>query len=241
MYLAVLPLLVACGGGQAASDMAPAPPDMAGPMMVGEYGTVVDYFTKMPQVGFTVTDGTETTTTDANGRFVLPAPMGAKLALMITGPSYTHLYLTEMIAVDPGVDRGEIPAPSISSFGLGQQVMGSDPTKAVVYITLVRTGACTSLAGGTLTLLSPAGASVAYFTSSGLPTGASMIDRSGNLPAAVVFNVPPGQDITFELNHPTCKLAAADSKLDGATLTGHVQTVAAEPDDNNSSLELVVE
>lgn len=240
--LAACPLLVACGGGGQSAMDAATPPDMAGPMIIGQHGVVIDYFNGTPLAGFTVTDGdTLTTTTDATGHFVLPAPMGEKLSLVVTGPSYTHLYLPELTAVDADVNRGDIPIPDASSFGLAQQVLGSDPSLAVVYITLVRTGACTSLAGGTLTVDSPAGVGVKYFTSQGLPTGASFIDRSGNLPVAAVYDVPPGADLEITLDHPTCKLAPAGTKLDGASFTGHVQTAASEPGDNNSSLVLIVQ
>ena len=240
MSLALLAWLAGCGGSPHSADMSPAP-DLGGPVIVGQHGTVVDYFNGMPQAGFTVTDGTNSTTTDAEGHFVLPAPMGVKLAPMVTGPSYTQLYLPEVTAVDADVDRGDIPIPSAQSFALEQQVLSSDPAKANVYITLAKTGACTSLAGGTLTVLSPAGVGVAYFTSQGLPTGTSFIDRAGNLPVALVYNVPPGEDITIQLNHPTCKLAPADTTIHGAIFTGHVQTAACEPGDNNSDLVFAVE
>jgi hypothetical protein len=239
-YFAALPFLVACGGGGQTGAPPPAP-DMANPAIVGQHGTVVDYFSSTPLAGFTVTDGNNTTTTDAAGYFLLPAPMGVKLNPTVTGPSYSTLYLPEATAAAADVDRGDIPIPSTSSFALAQNVLASDSTKAIVYVTLVRTGSCTSLAGGTLTVLSPAGTSVAYFTPQGLPTGKAFIDRTGNLPVALVFNVPPGEDVTIALNHPTCTLAPADTNVNGAVFTGHVTTAAAEPGDHNSSLTLAVE
>lgn len=239
MWFAIALSFAACSGNQAPVDAAGGM-DMAGVAVVGQIGRVVDYFEKTPQAGFTVTDGTNTTTTDSDGRFVLPAPTGEKLAPVITGPSYTQLFLPEATVIDSGIDRGEIPIPTAASLNLAQQVTGADTTKAIVYITLIKTGACTSLAGGTLTVQSPAGTSVGYFTPQGLPTGSAFIDRTGNLPVAVVYNVPPGEDVTFTLENTPCQLAP-DMPVRGGLYTGHVQTAALEPGSNNSSLIFAVE
>jgi hypothetical protein len=144
-----------------------------------------------------------------------------------------------------GVDlnRGAIPIPSSSAFSLEQQVVANDQTMALIYVTLLKTGACTAIAGGTLTVNSPAGALVKYFTTQGLPTATSFQEVDGSLskPAAVVYNVPPGQQIDITVNHPTCKQVAKGSPFNGLIFSGHVATVATEPGDVNSSLVYVLE
>ena len=240
-------LAVGCGGsttgtgGGSSSDM--SNPVDAGPTIVGQHGVVIDYFTNAPLAGFTVTDGQDTTTSDADGNFVLPAPAGVALAPTVTGPMYSTLHLPEAMASGVDVNRGAIPIPSSSTFGLEQQVVGNDQTMALIQVTVLKTGACTAIAGGTVTVNSPAGALVKYFTTQGLPTAPSFqeVDGAHNKPAAVVYNVPVGQQIDITINHPTCKQASTEGPLNGMLLSGHVATEATEPGDVNASLVYVLE
>src|ERR1700720_1051377 len=117
----------------------------AGPTIIGEHGVIIDYFTNAPQAGLTVTDGQNTTTSDANGVFVLPAPMGVALAPTVTGPMYSTLHLPEAMGAGVDVNFGTIPIPSSSSFALEQQLVANDQTMALVQITLLKTGACTAI------------------------------------------------------------------------------------------------
>ena len=229
------------GGGGSNADMSNAVD--AGPTIVGQHGIVIDYFTNAPLAGFTVTDGQNTTTSDAAGNFVLPAPAGVALAPTVTGPMYSTLHLPEAMASGVDVNRGALPIPSSSTFALEQQVVGNDQTMALIQITVVKTGACTAIAGGTVTVNSPAGALVKYFTPQGLPTATSFqeVDGSRNKPAAVVYNVPPGQPIDITINHPTCKQVATGTPFNGMLLSGNVATVATEPGDVNASLVYVLE
>jgi hypothetical protein len=43
------------------------------------------------------------------------------------------------------------------------------------------------------------------------------------------------------VTHPTCHLAAYPVTVTGASLTGQVTTKAAEPGDNNSAMNIVLE
>lgn len=229
------------GGGGGVTDMSTAVD--AGPTIVGQHGVVIDYFTNAPLAGFTLTDGQNTTTSDANGNFVLPAPAGVALAPTVTGPMYSTLHLPEAMASGIDVNRGAIPIPSSSTFGLEQQVVANDQTMALIQVTLIKTGACTAIAGGTVTVNSPPGALVKYFTTQGLPTSPSFqeVDSSLNKPAAVVYNVPVGQQIDITINHPTCKVVARTSPINGMLLSGNVATEASEPNDVNASLVYVLE
>ena len=233
---------VGCGGSKTQTGGAPA--DMAGMVgtgIKGEHGTLIDYFTSAPLVGFTITDGQATTTSDAQGSWVLPVTMGVPLAPVVTGPDYSTIFLGQAMPASDEIELGPIPMPSAMSFALENQILAADTTQAVVQITIVKQGACTSIAGGTLNVKSPAGASVAYFSAQGLPTGPSFVDRDSNRPVAAVYNVTPGQQIELEIVHPTCKLVAAGTSNAGAVFTGKVTTMASQPGDNNSSLVYLVE
>jgi hypothetical protein len=229
------------GGGGSSADMSNAVD--ARPTIIGQHGVVIDYFSNMPLAGFTLTDGQSSTTTDASGNFVLPAPEGVALAPTVTGPMYTTLHLPEATAAGVDVDRGAIPIPSSSTFSLEQQVVANDQAMALIQITVLKSGACAAIAGGTVTVNAPAGALVKYFTTQGLPTATEFqeVDGSRNKPAAVVYNVPPGAQIDLTINHPTCHQASRDTATNGMLLTGHVVTEATEPGDVNSSLVYILE
>jgi len=239
----ILPMLaVGCGSSTHQSH---DPVDMSStdgaPTIEGQHGTLVDYFTSAPLSGFTVTDGTASTTTDAQGNWVLPAPMGVALAPMVTGPNYSKLYLPEAMAGSVDVNRGRIPLPDTGGFALEQDILSVDPSQAIVQITVVNAESCKSIAGGTLTVTSPAGASVAYFSTQRLPTASAFVDVQDNLPAAVVWNVPPGENVVAEIHHPTCTQAPAGTVHDGAIFTGRTKTLAMEPGDNTSALLFVLQ
>jgi hypothetical protein len=245
VMLAAKPLLVAavfvvgCGGsnGSKSGGM----PDLApGPTVIGQHGIVVDYFQRTPLVGFTVSDGSASATTDAQGNFLLPAPTGVVLAPTVTGASYTQLFLPEVTAAGADVDRGFIPIPSSQTFMLEQNILKNDAAKAIVYVTVAKTGACTAIAGGTLTVQSPPGTSVAYFNEQGLPTANAFTEVSGNRPAAVVYDVPPGAYPVVTIGHPTCTAVPDGTVVNGQILDGHVKTQAAEPGDYNSAMVIAL-
>lgn len=241
LWLLVAAGVVGCGGGQGtgttgAPDMTPA-----NTSIVGQHGRVVDYFNLTPLAGFTVTDGANNTTTDADGQFVLPAPMDTSLAPTVTGPSYSMLQLAGAHASADDVDLGPITIPSSATYGTELSVIAADTSKALVQVIIIPTGACTSIAGGTLTVQSPAGASVAYFSPSGFPVADVFYDVVSHRPSAVLFNLEPGADIEVEMNHPTCKLAPKGTSYDGAIYDGVARTVAAEPGDNNAALVLLAQ
>ena len=213
------------------------PPDQVTP---GIRGTVIDYFSGMPLAGMTVTDGPSSTTTDASGNWTLPAT--GPLAPVVTGPMYSTLYLPQATAGSIEVNQGAIPIPNSQTIALEQNILGADPTKAVVQVTVVKAPTCASLAGGTLTVDSPAGASVAYFNDQKLPTGLAFIDTTtDHRPVAVIYNLPPGVDFAATIHVPGCTQAPPDTLFDHASLNGKVTTAAVEPGDYNSSFVLIAE
>ena len=241
LLLLVAAALAGCGGAKGSGTPDLAPPTSDAGAIVGEHGQLMDYFDLTPLVGFTVTDGTNTTTSDANGVWVLPAPMGAELAPTVIGPSYSTLQLAKATAASADVDFGPIAMPSSATFMTELNILGADQTKALVQVTIIPTGACTSVAGGTLSVTSPAGASVAYFSPAALPLATQFYDTMDHRPSAVVYNIDLGSTVELSMNHPTCKLAAAGTTFDGALYEGVAALTASEPGDNNSVMVLLAE
>jgi hypothetical protein len=212
-----------------------------GPVIEGEHGRLVDYFTNMPLAGLTVTDGTNSVTTSADGTYVLPAPMGTTLKPVASGTGYATLYLPEGTAEGVDVDFSDVVMATTSNFALEQSILANDQTKSLVHIALHKTGACTTVAGGTITVNAPANAKVAYFAPSALPTGTSMIDRPSNQPIAIVYNVEPGSDLDLTWNVPGCTVAPVGTVRNGLALSGKVTTMATEPGDNTAALNFVLQ
>ena len=219
----------------AAADMS------GGPVIVGQHGRLIDYFNSTPLAGLTVADGTNSVTTDAAGAFVLPGPMGELLKPAASGSGFATLYLPEAMAAAVDIDRGDVPMATTSAFSLEQQILANDTTKSLVHILLAKTGACASFAGGTVTVNAPAGAKVAYFTTSGLPTSSTMFDIVAPKPAAVIYDVDPGADLDLTIDVPGCTQMPAGTVLNGMALTGKVTTMATEPGDNAAALTFVMQ
>jgi len=242
LTVAVLALFAGCGGTKSSMAMMTSP-DMSTPadqITPGIRGTVIDYFSSMPLAGMTVTDGPNSTTTDAGGNWTLPTT--GPLAPVVTGPMYSTLYLPQATAGSVEVNQGAIPLPNSSGIALEQNILASDSTKAIVQVTVLQASTCPSIAGGTLTVESPEGASVAYFTDQKLPTGNSFIDgTTDHRPVAVIYNLEPGVDLGVTLHVPGCTQAPPDTPFEHASLNGKVTTAAVEPGDHNSSLVLIVQ
>jgi hypothetical protein len=239
--LLVAACVLGCGGGHGTTPT--TGPDMtpATTTITGQHGRVVDYFNLTPLAGFTVTDGANTTMTDADGQFVLPAPMGTSLAPIVTGPSYSTLQLATAHAADTEVDLGPITIPSSATYGTELSIIAADTTKALVQVVIIPTGACTSVAGGTLSVTKPAGASVAYFSPSGFPLATQFYDVMSDRPSAVVFNLEPGAELEVQMSHPTCTLAPKGTAYKGTVYDGVATTLPAEPGDHNAVLVLLAQ
>jgi len=235
-------MLAGCAGSNSkggAVDMSAA--DMGGPVIEGEHGRIVDYFSNMPLAGLTVTDGSNSVTTGADGTFLLPAPMGVMLSPYAGGSGFATLYLPDAMAAGVDVDRGDVPMAATSNFGLEQNILANDTTQALVHILLVKSGACASVAGGTITVNAPAGAHVTYFSTQGLPTSSQMADIAAPKPAAVLYDVTPGAALDLTIDVPGCTTAPAGTAWNGMTLTGQVTTMATEPGDNAAALIVVLQ
>ncbi len=167
--------------------------------------------------------------------------MDVALAPTVTGPSYSMVQLAKAQAAGTDVDLGPIAIPSTASFATELSLLTADQTKALVQVIIIPTGSCTSVAGGTLTVTSPADASVAYFSASGLPVDIKFNDTTAHRPSAVVYNLDPSATLAVTMNHPTCKLSATGAVFDGAAYEGVAKLTPVEPGDNCSVLVLLAE
>jgi hypothetical protein len=235
--------------GSAPADTPDASGDDAGngaetaPATFTEHGSIIDYGTlissgkTVPVAGLTVTDGTQSATTDAQGNWSLTLPVGTTMSPSIAGTTkgdpYSTLFLPTGTSGGGDVDRGTIVVADVSTFQLERLILSADSTKAVVHVAASATGSCTSVAGGTITVTSPAGASVMYFNAKGLPatTATSFPDLPFPGPVAVIFNVDPTQNLVFQVSHPTCTTAPVPLMLGGASFPGQVVMQPAEPGD----------
>ena len=234
------------GGGQTGDDSSGPAVNEHG--VVYDYGTLLSTGTLATVGGLTVTDGSHTTTTAADGTWSLQLPLGSTLAPVVTGTSkgdpYSYLILPTATAAGTDLDWGNIITPDVSTFMLERLTLGSSDTDAIIHIVAITTGACTSLAGGTLTVTSPPGAKVNYFDTQGYPAAAqtSMVDPPvPQRPVADIYNVAAGTQLTFTVTHPTCHLSAYPVTSNGGTFNGQVTTKTAEPGDNNSALNIFLD
>jgi hypothetical protein len=211
-----------------------------------DYGTYLSNGTLMPVQGLTITDGNQSTTSDAQGNWSLTMPANALLAPVVSGTvkgdKYSSLQLPQATASASDVDRGNIIIPDSTVFGFEEGLLSADMSQGVIHVVAEATGSCTSVAGGTITVTSPAGAKVMYFNTKGTPDKSvtSFEALTEGKPVADIFDVPPGSEITMQVSHPTCKQAPFPVTYTGQTLNGKVATLAAEPGDNNSALLVVL-
>ena len=252
VVLSCVALLVACSTSSSSSGSSPPPDPDAGddadaaPATASEYGTIIDYQVLLtsgrisPVEGLTVTDGDQSTTTDAQGNWSLTVPLVATLSPSIAGTSkgdpYSTLFLPTATPVGTDVDRGTVVVADQSTFALEQQLLSSDSSQAIVHVGALTASSCPSVAGGTISVTSPAGAKVMYFDAQGYPSTSQTSFAALSLPnpVAVLYDVTPGANIELQVSHPTCTASALPFTSGGASFNGQVQSMAAEPGDDVS-------
>ncbi|MGH7294668.1 MAG: hypothetical protein ACRELB_07040 [Polyangiaceae bacterium] len=215
--------------------------------VVYSYGTLITSGNLVPVKGLTVTDGGQSTTTDAQGSWSLTLPLGSTLAGMVSGTSegdpFSTLALVGATTTGPDFDHGNIIIPDQSTFQLEQETLTADASMALVHVLVVPTGACTSAAGGTLAVTSPAGAQVMYFDTTGYPSASqtTFADLGDGRPVADIYDAAPGAPLTVQVTHPTCTMVPYPAAFGGGILTGQVTLQAAEPGDHNAALIVVLD
>ncbi len=208
--------------------------------MTTAHGTIVDYFTLNGIPNLTITGQGQSATTDDAGAFSFVVNGDQPLMPQVTGPSFCDLIFPEVIPAQADLDYGPSVMASSSTFSIETSGLSADLSKGLVQIVVRTDASCASAAGGTLTVVSPPGTSVAYFNTLGLPdnTVTSFQNVQVPRPVAVVFNVEPGAELVLRVDHPTCTQVPFPYERDGRTYTGRVDIRAIDPGSFNSALVL---
>jgi hypothetical protein len=212
--------------------------------VITETGIMIDYETLAPVIGLTVMDNGVSATTDDQGAFTLTVPSNvATIQPMVTGTSYSKLYFPVLSPISTTVNTGTNVIPDSSTLALEQQILANDTTKALVQIVAQVAPTCASAVGGTLQVVSPAGAPFRYFSTANVPatTVSSFQDVKSPRPVAVVYDIPVGSPLTVAVTHPTCTLAPYPIVAGGETVTGQVTTMATEPGDVTGALVILLQ
>jgi hypothetical protein len=207
------------------------------------HGTMVDYESLNPVAGLDVTDGDQSTTTDAHGQWALTVPTGSTLQVNVTNASYSRLLFPDLVAEAPDVDLTTIVIPDTGTYRLAKQVAsGIDESKALVWLMVYTKPSCASPVGGTVSVTSPSGTSTLYFATGSLPSAGitSFQDVSPGRPVAVIYNVDPAGTLSVAVTHPTCKMVPFPATFDGRTYPGTLRLQAAQ-DGSNEALVVVME
>jgi hypothetical protein len=226
-------------GKDAEGDAAPE----AAPGTSVEHGVMVDYESLTPVPGLTVTDNGLSTTTDDGGAWSLTVPQGATLQPTVTSSSYSKLLFPESTAVGADIDFSSVVIPDSNTYQLEETVLQMDTSKALVQIVVFTMPSCASATGGTLSVTSPSGASVAYFNTVALPTTTltSFQAVQAPRPVAVVYNIDPSATLSVQMSHPTCTQVPFPVTYGGREYSGKVTLQPAEPGGVNSALVLFLQ
>lgn len=206
--------------------------------------TTYDDNGKTPIKNAPLVEGDATGTTDDKGNFTLTIPAEQPYSLVIKPPpgtstQYVTTYMPEIIAHGDN-NRPKIMVPSVDTFHLAQGALpGFDTSKGVIYVVVYATGSCASIAGGTVSVVSPADAKLVYFDGALTSTAATKF-ADDHIPGAALYNVTPGADVKIEITHPTCKMREFPAAHENVTYTGKVEVHPAS-EEANSALVVFLE
>jgi hypothetical protein len=178
--------------------------------MITQTGRTVTYTpcaANEPLAGATVTIGSRTATTAADGTYSISIPSGTPFTMTITAPDYIQITEAEDSA-SADYTRPDTRMILNDTATFFTEVLPSyAATGGILTIELVKTGACTDI-GGTTVSVSPAssGALTQYPSQCATPLGQNAYATDGVFPAAsaaVVYNLTPGT-YTLTATSPKC-------------------------------------
>jgi hypothetical protein len=200
---------VAEGGGDSGGQDAPA-------SFVNQKGVIKALSLNTPVANAKVTCGTSTTTTDAKGNYAIKVDPTTPFNMRLEASGYYTL--TEQLSqvkADIDLARTSFLADS-TAFILLQTLDGYDDTRGVVSVSVQLQG-CPSEAGATLDYTiggQPVAGASLYYTTGGTPSKTATGVEKDSFPSAVIFNLPPNQDVTVTVKHPTCTMAPFPVNVD---------------------------
>ena len=223
----------ACSGGHKGTTIVngetPDGGDAGGPVVNGDQvtqrGIIVDYDTKKPVKGATITAAGQTVVSDVTGAYQLVVDKGQPFTMEVSMEGYAKL-IEQETTIDADFDKGKTSfiATPTANLLLGT-LDGYDATLGVLSVQLIPTGACASEDGATITV-SPAGAALVKYLYAGIPSSRKGAVVAGQFPSAVVYNVQPGASVTVGATVANCTVAPFPITKDGVTYTGGITTEA---------------
>jgi hypothetical protein len=204
--------------------------------MVTQTGTTVSYSpcaTPAPVAGATVTIGSRSVTTAADGTYAIEVPAGVPFTMTVTQPSYIPLFEAED-TVEASYDRGNTILISTQTASLLEDSLPSfDATASLLTIELVKTGSCTEVAGTTVVVSPSVANAVAQYPAQCISPIGGTSAADGVFPsasAAVVYNLPAGT-YTVTASSPKCTQIPYPytDPTTGLTYDGPVTTKAGGP------------
>jgi len=182
----------------------------AGPPLVTQTGTTVTYTPcapNTPLAGATLTIGSHSATTAADGTYSIDVPSGTPFTMTVTAPNYIPLIEAED-TVSANYARGDTRMILDQTASFFTAVLPKYTSAGgLLIIELVTTGSCTDL-GGTTVAVSPASpnALTQYPAQCATPVSQNTSATNGVFPAAnaaVIYNLTPGT-VTVTATSPNC-------------------------------------
>jgi hypothetical protein len=220
---------------------------------VNQTGQIVDFSSKNPVAGATVSDGTSSATTDSTGHYTLSVAKGTPYTMTISADNYLTLHEQEW-QLSGDADRGQTlaVANSIEAILKNALVPVPDPTLGVLSVNVEAMSTCAAgPVGATISVPGMAaadagadagsgGVHVVYFAGGFPSSGTSVQDTS--TPSAVIYDLPVGKFSQITVTHPSCTQVAfpvADPTIATMTYTGNVDVAASGPTDDAGTTQNV--
>jgi hypothetical protein len=192
---------------------------------VKDEGVVINFDDSKPLAGVTVTEGSQSMVTGADGKFSFDVAKGVALLLAFSKDGYISESYPEGI-LSKDVDRGKIKVVPQATYDL---LTGGftdyDPTHGLLYIEIAKESTCATATGSTLTL-TPHGIEQVRYVHGGIPSVTQKsIDEKEEPVVALFYNVPTDTQLDVAFGDTPCTLAPFpyDEASSGITYTGSVQ------------------
>jgi hypothetical protein len=202
----------------------------SGPMVM-QTGTTVAYSpcaTPTPVAGATVSVGSSSATTAADGTYSIEVPSGSPFTMSVTAANYIPLIEAED-TVTAAYARGNtlLISTTTASF-LESALPGYESSGTLLTIELVGTGSCTDVTGTTVTVSPTNTEAVTQYPEQCVSPVGGTSATQGTFPsasAAVVYNLSAGMH-TVSATSPKCTQIPYPYKdpANGVTYDGTVQT-----------------
>lgn len=210
----------------AAAEAGGTPDAFVEPTEVRQTGRALVLQQRTPVEGATVTAGTTSTTTNANGDYSLIVPRGKPVRLTFAAPEFYKLVEQEYVVEKATYERGESLMLSRQTAGLLKAFLpGLDTAKGILVVRVVAGEGCKSEEGTELSL-DPPGATLRY-TVNGLPSDKPFV-TAGENNGAIFYNVTPGAKVTVTAKSPTCSQLPFPVAFEGVKYNDNQTTEGGE-------------